>query len=160
MPFNSAYDISLLCTHFNNKAALYNDSIFQALCLNQIACNIFEDVTCYVISLKMFLLLFFENMNDCNFLCIQKTNPSCLLCFELVSFTRKYMYNYLSPFFLSCFLEPKQSTLLHKAVNEKNGISWKRFCLLLIIDVCFQTKIHSGRLTALEMFETYFHNLN
>lgn len=124
MPFNSAYDISLRCTHFSNKAALYNDSIFQALCLNQIVCDIFEDV--FIAVLRKY-----EYGRD--FLWKQRTiletenytgnRPPSLLCFELVSFTRKYMYNYLSPIFLSCFLEPKQSTLLHKAVNEKNGIS-------------------------------------
>lgn len=76
MPFNSAYDVSLRCTHFSNKAALYNDSIFQALCLNQIVCDIFEDV---------FIAVLRKYEYDRDFLWKQRTilETDPLLCFAL-----------------------------------------------------------------------------
>lgn len=75
MLFNSAYDISLWCTHFNNKAALYNDSVFQAWSLDQIEYDIFEDV---------FIAVLKKYEYDSRFLSILETSHTCLLCFGLI----------------------------------------------------------------------------
>lgn len=75
MLFNTAYHISLQCTFLSNKVTLYSDSIFQALSLDQITYDIFEDI--FIAVLKI-------NKYDSSFLHTLETNAAYLLCFALV----------------------------------------------------------------------------